>query len=205
MSWFQFLERWLTNHAITIQAISAICGALFTLVLVATTIAYLVESHKSRKAAERQASAAQESLAIVKREYEDRIGEGPQIVEHAIEASLKSVGAWLGQAHLGSHHPERVADPADLIPPELLLALGHARRISSPCAELINSAISEMRIAITHLQTLRQTPGPTQRIRGPGPPSFPTIVTTAFEPLGRAQKYLGDAQAALKSAMGNRS
>ena len=197
MSWFSWFENWLARHAITVQALTAILGAIFTLILVLTTIAYLIEAHKSRTAAERQAAAAQESLAIVRREYEDRIGEGPQIVKHAIEASLRSVGGWIGQVMLGAHHPERAANPADLIPAELFTALGHARRVSIACAEFINSAISEMRLSIVHIQTLRQSPGPTQRKLLSGASSLPVVTPTALEPLGRAQKHLRDALAAL--------
>jgi hypothetical protein len=154
---FNGFEKWITDHSITVQALTAIFGAFLTLILVATTIAYLIESHKSRQATERQAAAAQEQLLILKHEYEDRIGEGPEIVRHAIAAGLDSIMLWLGQVALGNYQPDRVADPADMIPAELAAAAGHARRISSECSEEFRSAISEMRLARTSIQTLRQS------------------------------------------------
>jgi hypothetical protein len=174
------------------RALTAIFGAVLTLVLVVTTIAYLVESHKIRMAAERQASAAQESLAILKGEYEDRIGEGPQIVRHAIEAGLDSIVAWLGQVALGRHHPGQVADPVDMIPGELMSAVGHARRISIECGDELRSAIGQMRIAQTHTQTLRQS-----ALHGPhavGSDSTPPV-----QILDRARGHLKNALKAVPS------
>jgi hypothetical protein len=187
MCWLYCLEKWLTAHSATVQTLTSILGAILTLILVATTIAYLIESHKSRKAAESQAAAAQESLRLLKLQYEDLLGQGPVIVKHALDASIRAVANWIGQAMLGSHHPGQVADPTNLIPPELFDALAHARRFSMPCAEHINSAIGEMRNAISHLQTLRQSVAPGQRTAG--------VTPTAVEPLGRAQTEL---RAALK-------
>jgi hypothetical protein len=196
--WFHLFEKWLTEHSATVQAVVAIFGAILTLILVATTIAYLVESHKSRVAAEQQAASARESLAILKREYEDRLGEGPGIVKHAIEASLKVVADWKGQATLGSHHPERVADPTNLIPPELLAALGHARRISLPCADHINAAIGEMRQSIAQLQTLRQSPDPNELKRLSNSKTLPRIFPAALDSLDRAQQHLRGALSSLE-------
>jgi len=194
------ISDWLSSHTAAVQAAAAIMSIFLTAVLVVTTILYLQttnrileESRKSREAAEKQARAAQENLTLLKQEYESRLGEGPQIVRHAIKAGLESISAWIGQTLLGIHRPERVAAPADLVPDELTAAMEHARRISSECADQISSAIGQMRIAKTHIQTLRQSVH--------GPRGIPTQGGTPppVAMLERAREHL---QNALKAVPG---
>ena len=121
------------------------------------------------------------------------MGNGPQILRHAIDLGVKAAAVWIGQALLGVIHPERVADPQDLIPPKLLAALPHARRISETCGDEINNAVSEMRFAIPQIQSLRQTT-PAARVFGGRPiRNDPNAAAGATGPLGRAQGHLREA------------
>lgn len=206
MSWLQLISDWLTSHSSAVQAAAAVASVLLTAALVWTTIRYvrstaeiLEESRKAREAAERQAATSEENLELLKREYEDRIGEGPQIISQALSGALKSIAYWIGQTMEGIHRPGHIPNPEGLISADLLSARNHARRVSDQCAEQISAAIDEMRLARSDIERMKQAAlhGP-QYLPGAGAPP-------AVNHLERARSHLYTAVQLLAESAKSRS
>jgi hypothetical protein len=143
---------------------------------------YTVETYKIRKAAQRsadaatdaarasvqQAVAAQENLRLLKESYEERIGEGPQIVREAIQRAKSLIAYWRTEAAHIPQLPQGNPDPAPLANSGLLEVLSHARQISPECATLLIQADAALKNAKSELekayaasrkQTFTATPG----------------------------------------------
>src|SRR5882762_2298479 len=115
---------------------------------------YSIETYKIRKATQRsadaatnaarasvdQAIAAQENLHLLKESYEERIGQGPQIVREAIQRAESLIGYWKYEATHIAQPPQGNPDPAPLANSGLLDVLSHARQISPECATLLIEA-----------------------------------------------------------------
>ncbi len=143
---------------------------------------YTIETYKIRKAAQRsadastdaarasvqQAVAAQENLRLLRESYEQRIGQGPQIVREAIQRAKSLVVFWKYEATHIAQPPQGNPDPAPLANSGLLDVLSHARQISPECATLLieaNAALTnakselEKAYAASRKQTFMPTPG----------------------------------------------
>src|SRR5467141_1780887 len=122
--------------------------------LFAGLVWYTLETRKIRKASQRsadaatdaarasvqQALAAQETLHLLKESYEERIGQGPQIVREAIQRAKSLIGYWKYEATHIAQPPQGNPDPAPLANSGLLDVLSHARQISPECATLLIEA-----------------------------------------------------------------
>ncbi len=143
---------------------------------------YTLETRKIRKASQRsadaatdaarasvqQALAAEETLRLLNESYEERIGQGPQIVREAIQRAKSLIVYWKAQAAHIAQPPLGNPDPAPLANSGLLDVLTHARQISSECASLLidaNQALMnakselEKAYAAAKKQTFLTTPG----------------------------------------------
>jgi hypothetical protein len=115
---------------------------------------YTLETRKIRKASQRsadaatnaakasvdQAVAAQENLRLLKESYEEKIGQGPQIVREAIQRAKSLIVYWKYEATHIAQPPQGNPDPAPLANSGLLDVLSHARQISPECAMLLYAA-----------------------------------------------------------------
>jgi hypothetical protein len=159
---------------------------------------YTFETRKIRKASQRsaeaatdaakasvqQALAAQETLRLLKESYEDKIGQGPQIVREAIQRAKNLIVYWKAEAAHIAQPPQGNPDPAPLSNSGLLDVLSHARQISPECATLLIGANAALVNAKSELEkayaaSRKQTFLPTQ---------------------GRAKEYLEQAEGLLDKA-----
>lgn len=108
-------------------------------------------------AATTSANAAQESLRLLKQEYEDRIGQGPEILREALINAKGLIEFWSPFVVIGLANPHGVPDPAPLEAPDLARALEHARRISPELSELVSSAIADLKFAKSEFDRIRQS------------------------------------------------
>jgi hypothetical protein len=143
---------------------------------------YTLETRKIRKATQRsadaatnaanaavqQALAAQESLRLLKESYEEKIGQGSQIVRESIQRAKSLIGYWKYEATHIAQPPQGNPDPAPLANSGLLDVLSHARQISPECSTLLieaNAALMnakselEKAYAASRKQTFLPTPG----------------------------------------------
>jgi hypothetical protein len=126
---------------------------------------YTWETYKMRKASQRsadaaidaakasvqQALAAEENLRLLKESYEERIGQGPQIVREAIQRAKSLIVYWKTQAAHIAQPPHGNPDPAPLANSGLLNVLSHARQIPG-CATLLIDADAAMTNAKSELE-----------------------------------------------------
>jgi hypothetical protein len=157
-------SRWLADHSLAVQAVAAAVGILLTAVLVATTIFYahtttkiLEESRKTREAAERQATASQENLQLLKRQLEAQLGLGPQVLRESILDAKRLIVYWLERAAHIAYPPHGNPDPAVLVTSALVGAADHARKISDECVQLILEAHDALRNAKSEFERAYQT------------------------------------------------
>ena len=146
------LSVWLTRHSLEVQAASAAASAILTVVLVGTTIAYvvitnriLVESQKSRVAAEQQASSARKTVEVLQQQIEDQLGLGRSVVQSAIDSAVSAIAYWK-TLDLPTLARLRGLPPTEsLVPANAVSAVGHASRIDSSMAQLVSSAFDDLR------------------------------------------------------------
>jgi hypothetical protein len=142
---------------------------------------YTVETRRIRKATQQaaqaatdaakasvdQAIAAQENLRLLKESYEEKIGQGPQIVLEAIQRADALIAYWTTQAANIAPPPHGNPDPSPLAHSGLLDVLSHARQIPG-CATLlieVDAAMANARselekaYATVRKQTFMVTPG----------------------------------------------
>jgi hypothetical protein len=143
---------------------------------------YTVETYKVRRAAQQsadaatnaanaavqQAVAAQENLRLLRESYEERIGQGPQIVREAIQRAKSLIVYWRNEAAHIPQPPQGNPDPAPLANSGLLDVLSHARQIAPECATLLIQADAALKntkselekaYAASRKQTFIPTPG----------------------------------------------
>ncbi len=158
---------------------------------------YTVETYKIRKASTQaadaatqaakasvdQAIAAQENLRLLKESYEEKIGQGPQIVLEAIRRAKSLIVYWKTQAATIAPPPHGNPDPTPLAQSGLLNVLSHARQIPG-CATLLIETDAALANAKSELEKAYQT------VRKQ------TFVVTA----GRAPDYLKQAEGLLERA-----
>ena len=153
---------------------------------------YAIETHKIRKASQRSAvaatdatKAAQENLRLLKESYEERIGQGPQIVLEAIQKAKLLIQFWEPEAAQIPQPPHGNPDPAPLANSGLLNVLSHARQISSECATSLIQANAALMNAKSELEK-----------------AYATARKQTYTPTaGRAPEYLRQAAELLDSAL----
>ncbi len=106
---------------------------------------------QAAKASVEQALAAQENLRLLKESYEEKIGQGPQIVLEAIQRAKARIIYWKREATHIPAPPHGTPDPAPLAHSGLLDVLTHARQISG-CSTLLIQADAAMANAMSELE-----------------------------------------------------
>jgi multidrug efflux pump subunit AcrA (membrane-fusion protein) len=187
-------------------------SAFFTVVIAFATIVYVVltgrlwkETKRSADAATKSAdatveaaqaattsaNAAQESLRLLKQEYEDRIGQGPEILRQALINAKALTQFWAPFVAIGLGNPHGVPDPAPLEARDLAGALEHARRISPELSGLVSSALADLKFAKSEFDRIRQSyRGPNlypAAVSGTGPRVY---LERAAEAIDRALEIL---------------
>jgi hypothetical protein len=207
MSVFLTLTDWLTGHAAAVQALASIVSVILAGILVWTTIRYahstakiLEESRKSREAIELQAKAAQsqasasdsqaqaafESIHLLRERLEDELGLGRSIIHSAIDSAVSAISYWKQRplAHVARAPGFPPSD--DLIPPNALRAIEHARHISPKTSELLSAAFDDLRNAKNEIERIRllgDTRGPGQGFLEDTPSKAPEYLDSAFKKL----------------------
>jgi hypothetical protein len=182
MSSLSEVSGWLTAHSTAVQAAAAAFGTILAAVLVCVTIVYarttsriLEESRKSREAAEKQAAAAQETLALLKSEYEERLGLGPQRVREAVLNTKLLLVYWSEQATRAFSSTDAIPDPEALVKTDLPGVMDFARMISTQCVDLISQTIGALRNAKGEFEKIQHAPlvfGRIRRTPVPGPQPY---------------------------------
>ncbi len=157
------ISKWLADHALAIQAFSAVAGLVLTAALVATTIVYayitrkiLEESHKSREATEQQANVANETLQFVKQRYGEDLIRHLQELRAAISDGLDLARTWMHHQPGIVPDPQAIPDPSELTENRLLEVRAYARQISVECENLVFNAHTALRNAKAEFEKLRQ-------------------------------------------------
>jgi hypothetical protein len=201
------MSAWLADHSLAVQALAAVASVLLTTVLVVTTIFYarvtrkiLEESERTRKAAQRQASAteqqataAQRSVDLLQQQLAEQLGLGYSVVQSAIESAINAITYWKAQplSNLAKH---RALPPTDsLVPPNALAAVDHARRIDQQAAQQLSSAFDDLRNARNEIESMKQV----GQIIGQGSGFFDSTSHQAEKYLDSAFEKLQKAQATL--------
>lgn len=155
---------WLRAYAPAVQALAAIAGVILTLALVWITKQYaritndiLAESHKSREAAERSARAAQENLALLKRQFQAHLGSGPQRLREVVMGAKGLIRFWSKQAVPATFNPATMPDPENLAQAasELSEVKEEARNVSFECVNHLVDAIVALRNAKSEFEKIR--------------------------------------------------
>jgi hypothetical protein len=122
---------------------------------------------KSAEAATTSANAAQESLWLMRQQFQEQAGLGHSVVQSAIESAISQITYWKAQplSNLAKH---RALPPTDsLVPANALAAVDHARRIDQQAAQLVSSAFDDLRNAHrAGVRLLRQYKRPSRAIPG---------------------------------------
>src|SRR5215469_375902 len=202
MIWFTASD-WLAAHAAAVQALASVVSVILAGILVWTTIRYahstadiLEESRKSRKAVElqahasqSQASAAFESIALVRQQLDDQLGLGRGIIHSAIDSAVTAIDYWkkrpLANAAAASGFP-----PSDnLIPMNAAVAVEYARRIAQNVALELSSAFDDLRNAVNEIERVRRLslPGLGQGFREQTVSQAADYLDSAFKKLGRVK------------------
>jgi hypothetical protein len=162
------------------------------LLLLCGLVWYTLETYKIRKATQRSADAAietakvaQENLRLLKESYEERIGQGPQIVREAILHAKNLIVYWTREATHIQPPPQGNPDPTPLADSGLRDILPHARLISAECGTLLIGASAALTNAKSELET-----------------AYAAARKQTFPPnSGAAQAYLDQADGLLNSAL----
>jgi hypothetical protein len=154
---------------------------------------YAFETYKIRKATQRSADATTqaakasvENLRLLKESYEEKVGQGPQIVREAIQRAKLLIVHWKYEAAHIAPPPHGNPDPAPLANSGLLDVLSHARQISPECATLLIEANAALMNAKSELEK-----------------TYTTVRKQTFMPTpGRAKEYLEQAEGLLDKGCG---
>jgi hypothetical protein len=139
---------------------------------------------EAAKASVQQAIAAQENLRLLKESYEEKIGQGPQIVLEAIQRAKSLIVYWKTEAVHIAQPPHGNPDPAQLANSSLLAVLSHARQIPG-CAIMLIEADAALANAKSELEK-----------------AYAASMKQTFTPNpGKAQLYLEQAEGLLDKAL----
>jgi hypothetical protein len=148
---------------------------------------------KSADAATTSAYAAQESVGLMRQQFQEQAGLGHSVVQSAIESAISQITYWKAQplSNLAKH---RALPPTEsLVPANALAAVDHARRIDQQAAQLVSSAFDDLRNARNEIDAMKQV----EPNLGHGTGFFDSTsrqaeqyLDTAFEKLQKAQATL---------------
>jgi chemotaxis protein histidine kinase CheA len=159
----------ITTYAAIVQAAAAVVSLTVAGVLAIVTHRYmkltkgiLDETAKARVAAERSASAAQESasatlqsLHLLRQQLEEQAGIGRLTVESTIDSAVAAIHHLKSQG-LGQWAVVRaLPSTANLFPQKANAASDHAARISTALAMKLSTAFDDLRVAFDQIERLR--------------------------------------------------
>ncbi len=113
------------------------------------------ESRKARHAAERQADAAEHSLAALRQRFEEEAGLSKTIVATAIQTALRNIEYWTSANIFNLAATYALPKNINLVPTEDNSAIQHARRISIEASHELSGAFDSLRLATSELETMR--------------------------------------------------
>lgn len=159
-----------------VQAFAAIVSLIVAGVLAFITYRYmkltkgiLAETTRARIAAEQSASATQasasaafESIHLMREQIEEAAGLGKQIVQSTIDSAVNAITYWLHEDIAMWGVVRSLPATENLFPAKASSALDHAARISPEGAAMLSSAFDELRTCcaeIDRLKNLAAMPG----------------------------------------------
>ena len=137
------------------MAWATVVNAIMVAALVGITAWYAREAGRARRAAKRQAAAAEASLRALRHQAELEAGLSKTIVKTAMQTALRNIEYWepKGNAYnLAVQH--QLPNEVELLPPNSQRAVEHARRISVEGSEELSSSFDSLRLAELELQIL---------------------------------------------------
>jgi len=191
-------SSWLADHALAVEAATAIVSLLLTLALVITTIRYavitqriLAESHKSREATERQAEVANATLRLLQERNEEERIRGLQELRAVVADALDLARTWMHYIPGIVPNPQSIPDPSQITENRLLEVRSYARGVSVHCEKLVFDAHTALRMAKAQFEKLRQaTHGPTSLTSPAGNPQ--PFLDAAYDSLLEARKIVDE-------------
>ena len=153
------LLEWLNANSPAVQAIATVALVLITGYYAVTTHHFLKQARQSAEAAkaqadatQRQARAAENSIAFMKQQHDEQLRLPIPVVLAAIASTERLIEYWKGEAARRSH---RIADPDDLGDSPIRAVLSQTRSLPAGCEKLFIDADAAMRAAKYALQKLQ--------------------------------------------------
>lgn len=190
---------WLSTHALAVQALASVVSVILAGVLVWTTIRYasstaniLEESRKSRKAIESQASASRaqasaafQSIELVRQQLEDQLGIGRSVIHSAVDSAVSAISYWKERPVTDVAKALGLPPTDNLIPANASAAIEHARRIDPQVAQELSSAFDDLRNASHEIERIRLLAKPMERLGflEQTPSKAPDYLDSAFKKL----------------------
>ena len=124
-------------------------------VLVVITAYYAYTNRQIALSAQRQASAAEESLRQLREQVQAQQEVGRMIVENTVQSALAKIKIWktFNIGYLANN--KRLPQTINLVPDQAGSALENASRISKEAAEELGNAFDDLTFAQTHVEILR--------------------------------------------------
>jgi hypothetical protein len=144
------------------ELVWAVVNATSSAVLVGVTIWYayitarmLDESRKATGAAERQATAAEESIRALRLQIEEQSGLAKSIVATAIQSTIRNIEYWRNVNTFNLAAIKALPETIELVPTDASRAVEHARRISADASAQLASCFDNLRHARLDLEIMR--------------------------------------------------
>ena len=167
------------------MAIASAVNALAVVVLVCVTSWYasstkkiLAESRKTREAAEKQATTAQNTLEILQRNLEEQSGLGRIALKHELARAISLIVYWQERPVTELVRASSLPETSDLIPANLSNILDQARRVSFVVGETTSAAFHKLLLAKTEVERLKNADA--SRISGNPYDSAPSKANVYF-------------------------
>lgn len=145
-----------------LESLARPISAWSTLILVFVTGYYayktskiLDESRKARQAAERQASAAEESIRLLREQIEEKAGLDKTIVASAMQTAIRNIEYWQSANVYSMAGTYAISQNIQILPGSAHSAVEHSRRISVEGSGVLSSAFDYLRYAETEIRVLR--------------------------------------------------
>lgn len=170
----------ITAWSAAAQALAALASLVVAIVLVWITHKYmkltkgiLEETSKARaageesaKAARSSATAAFESIHLVRQQIEEQAGLGRIIVQAGVASALTAIKYWSEQ-NVQNLAPTKQLPPTDNLVLENARAIvDHAARMDSDAAQRLSSAFDDMKNARNEIESTREVEPSTARLTG---------------------------------------
>ena len=153
----------------------------------------LEESRKSRQAAERQASAAEVSIRVLRQRLEEELGLSKTIVAAAIQAATRNIEYWKQANVYNLACTNALPRTINLLPVKYQSAIQHARRISVEASVELLGVFDNLRFAQTEIEILRDGKQTSPAFYQKHAKAAIEFLDLAQVDLETAQKYLGEA------------